>query len=432
MTARTAAAALLATLLALACAAAPAAATVPHEVAIARGIQLMNDGKYRDALGPLGEALAAAPQNTEALYYAGVAHSRLGEYPEAETLLKRALAVDETSEIQFELGRVAALSGRCGDAEGLFTRAGALGADAATRRAGDTLLEGCRAKGAKRPWRLALTLGWQHDSNVILEPNRPEIAPAGGQSDNRMLAYFNAGATVLHSDAAELGVNYSFYGSRHADLTDYDAAYHKLSVPLSFSPAGRLRPTLAYTLEHTSFGGDKYGLVHTAAAGLGFKEGAATATEAAFEYRWNTYWDSPLFFDNKGRSGTGWSAGARQEATWGPVEGRFQAFYDRDDADEKHWAFTGWHAAARLGWRIADPVLLGGGLEYQARDYRAAPPGSVEDRADRTWIWTANLAWAFTRNFSAALTASHTVNDSNLVPYAYHRTIYGVVLTAAL
>jgi tetratricopeptide (TPR) repeat protein len=426
------AAAVLAAAVALHAAAAGALAAVPHEVAIARGIELVNGGKYRAALAPLGEALAAAPDNAEALYYAGVARSRLGDYGEAEALLRRALGVDETAEVLFEIGRVASLTGRCSDAAGLFSRAAAVGADDDARKAGDRLLEGCRAQGAKRPWRLALTAGWQHDSNVRLDPDRPKAPPAGPTADDRALAYFSAGVTPLRSAAAEVDLGYALYASRHQDLEDFDALSHRITVPVTFRPAERVRPTLGYALEHTSFGGEKYSLVQTASAGLVRDAGGGTVSEAVAEYRWNTFWDSALFTDNAGRSGNGWSAGARQGLRRGPVDLRLQAFYDRDDADAAYWASSGWRAGAGLAWRLAEPLSLGVALDYQARDYDEAFPGIDTVREDRTWQWSAHLLWSISPRFSAALTASRTINDSNLEPYAYHRTIYGAVVAAGL
>lgn len=412
----------------------PAPAAVPHEVAIAKGIALINDGRWREALAPLDEAVAAAPESAEALFYAGVARSRLGEHAAARDLLQRALRVDESAEAYFELGRIAALTGGCEEADRLFERSASLagggrtGAEAAAAR---ELGKGCRAAGEERSWRLSLSLGRQHDSNVVLDPDRP-VAPRPEKGDDRWLAFFTAGAGPLRAGGFELGGAYSFYASRHDDLDDYDALYHRLAPTAAYAGWKAARPSLGYTLEHTSFGGDRYSLLQTVAAKVAVPEGSRATTEVEVQWRVNEFWDSELFTDNEGRSGQGWAAGLRQGVRLGPVLATLSGFREEDDADEDSWSSAAWRAGARAGWQVAAPLLLEASAEYVAKDYDAPAAGAAAAREDRSLQYGAILTWSFLRRASAALTWSRTENDSNVEAYEYRRTIWGLVLSVGM
>lgn len=410
----------------------PAGAVVGHEVSIARGIEHINAGRYAEALEDLKAARQVAPDNNEALFYSGVAYARLGEYMTAEGLLLRALQLHESAEPYFELGRVAALTGRCDEAGRLFDRFAALDGDEAGRTDGTRLLDGCRSRLKRQPAWLSLGLGWQHDSNVVLDPDNPATPREGDKDDHRGLATLSAGLPLAPVRGLELVPAYGFYGSLHARLHDYNALYQKIDVPLTITSSALLRPTLGYSAEYTLFDGDRYSVIQTGYARLALAEGAAAVTEALAEYRDNRFWDSDLFPDNEGRSGGAWSAGARQAVRWGRLEARLHGLYDRDDADEEHWVSRGWHAGARVDVRVAEPLTVSLTGEYAAKDYRAIAPAAVEKREDRTTTYTAGVNWAFSRRASATIGGSYTSDDSNLEAYTFDRTIVGIALTVGL
>lgn len=411
---------------------APAGAVVGYEVGIARGIEHINAGRFAEALEDLGPALKEAPDNNEALFYAGVAHARLGEYATAEGLLLRALQLHESAEPYFELGRAAALTGRCDEAGRLFDRFAALGGDEAGRTDGAQLLDGCRSGLKRKPAWVALGLGWQYDSNVVLDPDNPATPREEDKDDHRGIATLNAGLTLAPLAGVELGPAYSFYGSLHARLHDYDALYQKLDVPVTITASEHLRPTVGYTAEYTLFDADRYSLVQTGYARLALVEGSAAITEALGEYRDNRFWNSELFTDNEGRSGNAWSAGARQAVRWGRLEARVHGLYDQDDADAEYWSSRGWRAGARLDVRVAEPLTLSLSGEYAAKDYRELAPAATEKREDRTTTCAASLNWQFTRRASATIGGSYTSDDSNLDAYTFDRTIVGIALTVGL
>lgn len=402
------------------------------EADVAHGIERINAGDYRGALDFLERAAAAEPGNPEALFYAGLAHSRLGAYRNAEKFLKGALALGESPEIRYELGRVAALGGRCADAEAEFARFGALGGDAAMARDGGTLVEECRGQVAKRSFRLAFTWGWQHDSNVILDPERPVVETEGPQSDQRALGYLTLGGVPLRGRSAELDLEYAVYGSIHEKLEDYNVLYQKLTPVVNFTAWDRLRPSLGGLVEYTLFGAERYSLAGAGFGKIALREGERALTELVGEWRTTTYEDTELFPDNAERSGTTLSASLRQVFTSSRAEVSLQAAAVRDDAEKDYWSSQGFRAGGRLLWRMVGPIYLGLASEYQRYSYREAFPATDEKREDSILSAEGTLSWVLSRRDFLTLTVSHTRDDSNLDAFTYKRTIIGVLVSFAI
>lgn len=426
--ARLASAALLSAFFMLVHTAPVAAESARAGIDLARGIVFINAGDYRAALAPLARALDDEPRNQEALYYAGLAHSRLGEYASAATLFTRALEIDESVEVAFELGRVRALTERCTEARRLFTRAEALGANEAGRRSAEGLLRGCGGGGRRAPLRLALTVGWQQDSNVILAPERPET-PKPAKEDGRAMLYLTVGGTPLRTRLLELDLDLSGYGSRHEDLRDYDALVGHLNTVLALTAWKRVRPALGYGFEQSYFDGDSYNRTHRGYFQLEVREGARAATEAVLEMRDAQFWDSELFPDNAERTGAGESVGLRQRFSIGSLETTVSLFGDRDQAREDWWASEGWRAAARFSWRPTRKLAVGLTGEYRAWDYEAAAPGQEVAREDRMSTLGATLSHSLGRAVILTLSGSWIRNESNLDYAEYTRTIIGLYLT---
>lgn len=407
------------------------AASAQSEIEVARGIELVNAGRFQEAVASLERALAADPTSLEALYYGGLAHSRLGEYAAANELLERALEIEETAEICFELGRVRALTGRCADAQIFLASYERLGSDEPGRKAAEGLLRGCGGVKSASRLRLSISLGDQYDSNVILEPQQP-TAPKPSKDDWRALLYVSAGATALKTRTLTLDLGYSFYGSLHERFHDYDTIANRLNALLALPAWGRARLSLGYVFDYSYFDGNAYNRTHRGSLQVAVREGERAAAEAVFEVRGARFWNSELFTDNADRTGAGESVGLRQRWGSGPVEVSLALFGDRDRAREDCWAVDGWRASAKALWRSSETIAIGLSGEYQARDYDAPYPGQQASRADRTQTWAATISWSLTPALSLTLSESWSHNDSNLTFYEYTRNIVGLYATIGL
>ncbi len=398
------------------------------EIDLAHGIELINAGKYREALVPLLRVVGDSPRHQEALYYAGLAHSRLGKYEAAADLLARSNAIEETAEASFELGRVRALTNRCVEARQFFARSTALGAEDAELRLINGLLLICEDERRLPPFRFSLTAGWQYDSNAILEPLHPTVKKP--VKDDQLAAVFlSAGVTPLRTGTFKLNLDYSFFGNLHVEFDDYNTILNRLSATLALTPWKLVRPVLGYAFEHASYGGDAYSRTHRGSLQIEVREGSRASTEAVFEVRDARYWNTSLYTDGVERTGEGQSVGLRQRLLMGNVELTVSFFGDWDQARQDYWASEGWRAAARLSWRPTQKATIGLSGDYLERDFQAPLPGKQEARDDRTTALGATLSHALGRSAAVTLAGSWTSNESNIEAYRYTRTIIGLYLT---
>jgi tetratricopeptide (TPR) repeat protein len=405
---------------------APAAET---DLLVAQGIDRLQEGDPSGSLTLLGKALTLAPDNPEAIFYSGIAHVRLGNHGEGETFLKRALNAQETAEeAHLELGRLYYLQIRCDLAREHLERFASLTADADLGAAARELARDCGREETERPWWISLVLGEQYDSNVMLEPSNP--APGGeGPEDWRSLAYLSAGAVFPLGARAGARVDYSFYGSWHADLDDFNILSHRVAPALRMNLTSSSSAEAGCTLEYSRFGGGGYSRYLTTHAEFALQEGANLSSRIRAEYRDATYWDTPVFQTNSGRTGFSRSLGVSQRAAVDRFEGQVSYTYAAERAREEHWSSDGHRLDLEAGWQISSDWSAGAAARFGWDRYREVFPGGGAKRHDDTQEYSVHLQYRISRAFGVMSELVHTRNASNLDLFDYRRTIAGAFLT---
>ncbi len=399
-----------------------------YDLYIAQGIEKINEGKMKDALGFLKKALELSPENPEATYYSGVAHSRVGNYKEAEGLFLKTLQLDETAvDVHLELGRLYYVTSRCDKAADSLSTFIERSEDKALAGYATGLIEGCTREAEEKPYELNITLGGQYDSNVIIEPENP-VVRADKKSDFRAIVYLTAGATPLKSRLINLNVDYNFYQSLHFDLNDFNVQYHKITPSLEVFVSDIIKPSAGYSLEYTLFGGELYSRIHTYYGKVALKEGEKLSTEAVYEYRDQDYWNSDLYQSNFIRSGYKNTIGIRQNFYLNRLTGDIYYFNDSNRAREDYWAFNGYRAGAKLLYRVSSPLYVNISGEYNRRKYKEDYPGYTEKRSDRMQQYSIGLTYLISKRISLSITENYTINNSNLSIFDYKRSITGVFL----
>ena len=403
-----------------------------YELYIAEGIRKINQGSTGDAIVLLKKALKLSPENPEALYYAGVAYSRNGNYKEAESLFLRTLQLDETSANAYlELGRIYYITSRCDDLEGLLSGYIARSEDRALKREAAELVDGCRKRADEKPYRFNVSAGSQYDSNVILEPSNPPVN-AERKSDIRAVLYVTSGAVLLKERAIKLTLDYNFYQSLHMNLHEFNVQYHEIipAVEMTFSDA--LRSSIGYSLEYTLLGSELYSRFNTFYGKFTAKESENLSTEAIYEYRNNRYRDSDIFQTNSMRSGYQNSVGIKQSFYLKRLIGEIYYFSDFNRAREGYWAFNGQRSGVELAYKITPLLHINVSSEYNERRYRDDFPGFQEKRLDKMRQYSLRLTYFISERESASITESYIVNDSNLGIFDYRRNITGIFLTVGI
>ena len=170
-----------------------------YELYIAQGIDKINESKFDEAIGLLRKALDASADNPEAIYYTGVAHSRLGNLDKAEEMFKAVIADKEyTANAHLEIGRVYYMKGQCDVSKRYLKKFISFSNDKEATAYADNLIKQCRSAERRdredEPYKLNVSFGAQYDSNVVLQPDNPVVG--GDKGDGRIFAgILNKGQT---------------------------------------------------------------------------------------------------------------------------------------------------------------------------------------------------------------------------------------------
>jgi tetratricopeptide (TPR) repeat protein len=419
----------------------------PVEIYIAQGIEKLNEGKFNEAIEVLNRALLLSPKNPEAIYYSGIAHTRIGELDRAEELFLRIIKNDESfASAYFELGRIYYIRSDCSRSINYLSTFISLSDDESSKAYAKELIDGCnefeRAAQAKK-YNLHLSVGSQYDDNVILEPSNP-LSPAERGSDGRVLANVNADADLFtwrENDtlwqrrkkvAVTLRADYSFYQSFHFDLNDFNVHYHKIKPYLILDISDVVKPSIGYSYEYTLLGGNRYSGVNTVYTEMSVREGEHLSTSIAYEYRTLRYWDSDLFISNSIRSGSQNTIGVKQNFQHEKINGDVHFYNDFNRADAAYWSFDGFRAGTNLTYRVVSPLFLTVQAEYNRSKFLDEYPSFQEKRKDEMQKYSIILAYRISEKFSVYASEDYTVNDSNLRPFDYTRNIVSLYVTVTI
>ncbi len=411
----------------------PSINAADYELYIARGIQRLSEGKIEAAIALLEKALQIAPENTEASYYAAIAYSRAGRYKEAEALFSEAIQADGNAVSPYlELGSVYYMTSRCDKAEAFLSRFINLSDNPDLQKYAAGLIETCGKEREGRPFRLAVTTGYQYDNNVILEPSDPTAGEENKKADSKALVYITFGAGLWEKGAVKLKVDYNFYQSLHSQLNDFDLHYHKIRPLLEIYLSDMFKPSAGYSIEYTVLGGDRYSRVSTYFGKLATQLNRELSVEAVYEYKDEKYLYSDSFQTNPSRTGFQNTLGIRQIYNLGNLSGEIYSLGDFKRAEVKYWAFNGYRTGAEVDYEIISPlsVIISG--EVNIRHYRDDFPGFQKKRFDKMHQFSLMLTYLISERVAVSITDTHTVNDSNLKDYDYKRNIMGIFLTGGL
>jgi hypothetical protein len=225
------------------------------------------------------------------------------------------------------------LTSRCDKAEEFFSRFIALSKEEEMKRYASDLIKSCKEEVKEKPYRIGMTIGYQYDSNVMVEPSNPVVREER-KSDFRAVFFLDAGATLFKSQVVQLAVDYNFYQSIQMHLNDFNIHYHQIAPRLEIALSDKVIPSVGYSLEYELMGGDLYARVHTYYGEVTVKEGEKLSTEALYEYFDLKYWDSDVFSANSERSGYQNTVGVKQKFYLRSVTGTLYFFGDFGDGGE--------------------------------------------------------------------------------------------------
>jgi hypothetical protein len=335
---------------------------------------------------------------------------------------------ERAGNVYFELGRLHFTKGNCRKAVSYLTKFKSRTKDASSKNYAIDLIDDCLDRTGEKPYRVDVTLGYQNDTNVILEPNNPS-ATADRKDDGRVLGMITAGARLYENDTVNVRADYNLYQSVHFDLSDYDVHYQKISPSIELNVMDSVTTSAGYSLEWMIFDNEEYGVVHMYFAKLNIAESESLSTDGIYEYSDIKYWNTPNFSDNSDRTGRKNSVGVQQNFAQDKLTADIHFFYDDKKAAEDWWAYEGYRVGAAVSYDIIDPLRVNVKADFHDRDHREDFPAYAETRQDRMQQYSISFQYAITEKLTATLSGSYTLNDSNISDYHYERNIVGFMLT---
>jgi tetratricopeptide (TPR) repeat protein len=406
-------------------------ATDEFELYIAQGIEKINSGNFREAVELLKKSLELRPDNPEAEFYSGVAYSRVGELSRAEKMFQK-IKTEEVyaSNVYLELGRIYYAWKECKRTDKYLTIFKALADDDVQKGYADAMIERCyEQEDAEKPYKLNLTTGVQYDTNVILESTNPVTDEELRGDDGRAVVLINAGARVFKNRDVTAKVDYNFYQSFHFDLTRFNVHYHSIEPTIELTQSDIIRPSTGYKFEYVYFDNDTYGFSHKWFTKVNLKESEHYSIDGIYEFKENHYRDTETYTTNSDRKGHQHIYGIKQNFERDKTKGDIHYYYDRNNAKEDEWSYSGDNVGAVVGYRLMEPLVIQVSADFTRRKHKEEYPLFDEKRIDEMQRYSFKIHYSVTDRIVATLSESYTRNDSNLADYDYRRNIIGLLLT---
>jgi tetratricopeptide (TPR) repeat protein len=410
-------------------AAAPTAQQNP-QYHLYRGLVLLQEARSEEAARELARARTVGPARVEpsASYYEGLAWAGADEEEKARESLDRVIATapgtvwaEQAERAKAELSR---LAGGRGDAW-FFARA-----------------------------------GLEYDDNVRLRGE--EVFPSDdGDHDARAVWMLHGGAELLSGPDWAAGVQGTYYGNAHQDLTEFNEHYPVLGLWYDRRLAEATWLRLSYDVGYSWFQYDPFLFTQQARVSLFHDFGEAGRTELfATPYKYNYLYRVEDVLtcppnvnlcgppgideeDERNRDGWGLTTGVEHRLPVDAIDTELLggAAFLRYSARGTEYSYNG--VGTWVGTDTALPFELAfrTSIAYSHLSYRHSStyPDSVtpgvtytlddDDRHDDRWYYAVELEKYITDAWSASLRYSYRNYNSNTEVFAYDREIVGAYVT---
>jgi len=380
-------------------------------------------GRYEEAEALFREAVADDAQDVDARYALGLTYAKLDRWEEAAGAFQQVLAqrpglADAARAL--ELARERAAEGEA-PARQRFE---------ATRGADER--QQIARPGARQPWEIHASTGFEYDSNVVLAPRGHARGGVDDRGDEAFLVSAGGRYDVLDREDALVRVEYDFYQTLHLHIDDFDFSSHRPRA----TAACALLPELwvgaqvgynYYTLGDHGYLNDPYVMPY-----VSYVEGGWGLTQLIYRHDWSTYLSRPFHEVRDGETNaagvgqTFYARGGSRYLTLGyQYEGeRPYHTVGADWRQDGHQAYVGVGFPAWLETAV-DLLYL-----YRFSDY--TEPNSFaafrKSRDDDEHHMFASVRRALNEHLSLGLAYYGTVNESNIAIFDYRRSVVSALL----
>jgi Tfp pilus assembly protein PilF len=391
------------------------------------GIAFQRAGDSGAAAEALDRALARDPESASAHFFQGRAAQRRGQHSRAEEHLVRAAELDPelASAAWLETARSRALRGDRAGALAAIDRSLAGGGGESASAARDLRARIEAGAWPPRPWWLSGSAGLEYDDNLTVT----ELDVTTDQADVAGIFAVSAGGRPLERGPSRLEIDYDFFQSLYADVTDLNLRSHSVAAVASTELAG-LDPSLAYRYLHATLGDDAFLDTHRVSLGIGASLAPQWYASAGYHFE-----DRSIAQDEL-RDATRLAFSLDQFLFLGErrATARLGWRIELEDARGPEFDFVGntvvLSLRGDLPWRVlrTEARLE---WEFEARDYTEETPSIGEKRADRRNTIRLGLVRPFTRHVSVVLDYQFIASSSNLPSQDFDENILALRAEAA-
>ena len=287
----------------------------------------------------------------------------------------------------------------------------------------------------------------QYDDNVILKPDGDiGLALPSNQSDSRWVITGGLEYIPVKRKPLDYSAHYSFYRSRHDDLSQYDVDSHSVALFPSRIIDDVSKVGVALRYNHTWVDGDEYlgmatvtptytrniGKKHTIQSYLSYAaKDFVTNTSAGVEDRDADVYSASVSWFSFFKQDRGLFVPFMESfelSAFGENEGYFNLLYEfsKEETDGSNWEYIG----NKIGVIYLIPLLqnaklrLAGDVKYE--DFTNIHTVFLKERRDIIYGASCLLFYKFHENVDLQLLYSYRRDDSNIGIYDYDRNVYSI------
>lgn len=428
----------------------PSKAYIHHHL----GLAFFFDKRYEDALLQFQQAEQFDTQKIETHYYLGYTRYHLKQYEQVLAPMQRVIELDPALAPSAHYYRGLALYALERDKQARDAFDAVVAANpqsSAAHNAERYIVALQRREREQRLYQVQASIGYQHDDNVILEPNDTSLLDIpSGKSDSRMVFSLLGRLVPLRTPQWRAGAEFNMFQSVHFTLSEFDVQSYTAGL------FGRLkmdRVTLHLaassnvTFLDSRFLSD-YDLFSSAVT----LQPSATIhqTEALFavvtlRVRYSDYFDSlPQGQQASVRDRDGWTVrtGADQYVVFnrGRALARLSYRYEGNRAAGTDWEYDSHQIGLGLQTTVWEGFTFNVDWGYARFDYKhinsfdvllfgELTAADTQKRQDDRLSAAITLTQALGRFFFLSLNWSHTTNFSNIAFFEYDRNVIALTLT---
>lgn len=396
------------------------------------GTAALQKGDLQAAESIFREALVISPDNPEAALKLGTVLNRRGSAEARGFLAKALMARPDDASAQLEMGIFYYNKQIYQEALDFLEGARELAPGSDAARSAEQYIGAIKEQVAHiaRPWELGLTLGLQHDSNVVLKTDGGAMPEGISGKDDMRATVLLAGSYDTDSKGRfRSNISYAFYQSLHKSLTDYNLQSHTINLTGQYLFKSMTLDML-YAFDSVWQGGQEYSLAHALRPSLVIPEGGGNFTVLYYRFKGNNYIDTPLAKRNSTRTGTAHMLGAVQVLPLGKTcKLKLGYSYETLSADQEPQDYTSNLVFADLQHSFSRTLSSNLYAQYASYQYGDLPNGD-EGRTDKTTRVLLSLKKILTERYSLTLSYLSESNSSESSLYEFDRAITGAAITA--